>query len=63
MEEQKPSIGRIVHYKFPDGGECLAAIVVNVFEDESVSLVIWERNGSQNYVIAKDDEWHWPERV
>lgn len=75
--DQKPSIGRIVHYKSygtPKGEykpECRAAVITEVSEDtDVVSLCILNPSGMFfNVLVIHDEEkkeggtWHWPERV
>ena len=79
MPDQKPSIGRIVHYndepyltaQDPDGvglDRWLAALVVGVHSDEAVNLVIWDETGGRSFrslVLYGTDryEWRWPPRV
>ena len=79
MTEQKPSIGRIVHYNDdpyltardsdgPGPDRWLAALVVAVHSDEAVNLVIWDEQGSQSFrsfVLYGTEryEWRWPPRV
>lgn len=72
--EQKPSIGRVVHYVSygTPGGEyksqCRAAIITDVAE-QSVSLCVLNPSGMFfNLVNGYSEEhrggtWHWPERV
>lgn len=76
--EQKPSIGRVVHYEalgsangqFPVG-ECRAAIITSLNEDGSVALCILNPTGmyfnqsvKQNALAEKQGGcWHWPERT
>ncbi len=66
-EQQKPSVGRIVHYvdwtEFGDGprpGPCRAAIVTNVIEpdkaDAYVDLTIFDPNGQRVDGAVKSDE-------
>lgn len=67
--EQKPSIGRIVHYATEAGPQ--AAIIVDVFDDDgSVSLTaFWNIGGSKFYERVKFDAsgakgtWCWPPRT
>lgn len=66
--DQKPSVGRIVHYVDSDGA-CLAALITEPDEGETVSLAIFERSGMAFRFAAHDEEmkrrssWHWPERA
>lgn len=41
--EQKPSVGRIVHYAIPGLDEHAAAIITHVYEDGLVNLAVYER--------------------
>ena len=73
--EQKPSVGRIVHYVSlgsKDGkfeSECRAAIVTSVGVNNQVSLTVFNPNGmylnecSEHSEEAKGGTWHWPEKV
>lgn len=74
MGEQKPSVGRIVHYVEKQGEDnCSAAIIVeldNVTDTiQEVSLVIFNQGGMiflpnvRYSELGADDTWHWPERV
>ena len=75
--QQKPSVGRIVHYralgsadgKFPVG-ECRAAIITQVPNDSSaLKLSVFNPTGIYFNESAEYSEeikggtWHWPERV
>lgn len=67
MGDQKPSVGRMVHYS-EDGTTCLAAIIAGVNDDGSVNLSYFARTGGHRQVqnVAETAEaggWHWPERV
>lgn len=76
----KPTVGRIVHYVSygePGGeyvGECRAAIVTRLHDDEAdqlVGLCVLNPEGmffdrAAPYADAGENEggsWHWPERV
>lgn len=73
--EQKPSIGRVVHYVSygtPGGeykGEHLAAIITAVHNENCVSLAVLNPTGlffaSSVYQgdLDKGGTWHWPERL
>lgn len=73
--EQKPSVGRVVHYVSygtPGGeylSECRAAMVTAVQDDETVSLFVMNPTGVfLNQGVSHDPlhqggTWHWPERV
>ena len=79
MAEQKPSIGRIVHYNDdpylpvldsdgPGPDRWLAALVVAVHNEEAVNLVIWDETGNRSFrslVSHGTDryQWRWPPRV
>lgn len=73
MSEQKPGIGRIVHYVGAAGGsgECRAAIVYRMgIQDGGVHLVIFDSGGTHTKweeIFYNDahapNSWHWPERV
>jgi hypothetical protein len=79
MAEQKPSVGRIVHYVSygTPGGEytsqCRAAIVAEAGlvegDDTMASLVVLNPDGLFFKTVRQDEDgkaggtWHWPERV
>lgn len=75
---QKPSIGRIVHYRSygTPGGEykqeCRAAIIAAVVNDTTLDLAVVNPEGlffsHRVYLDGGPDStnggtWHWPERV
>lgn len=68
----KPSVGRIVHYNH--GGECVAAIVTNVWSRipagvrNPVDLTLFFASCTpemKDEIIqgSTSGTWHWPERV
>ena len=66
--EQKPSVGRIVHFR--QGDVTLAAIVTKVWSDTCVNLAYFTEGGScsgRTSVIfgtgIEDCSWSWPPRV
>lgn len=76
MSDQKPSVGRIVHYvsygtpggEF--GRECRAAIVTAVNVDGTIGLAVLNPTGAYfNQSVMGDatenqgGTWHWPERA
>jgi hypothetical protein len=75
---QKPSIGRIVHYRSygTPGGEfqpeCRAAVVADLKGDDVVSLAVLNPTGLFFHDASYHDDtdssykggtWHWPERI
>jgi hypothetical protein len=75
MNEQKPSVGRIVHYGYVDSAymvprmELRAAIITEV-TDDTVSITVFHPNrpatGVQSVRFSetlKEDHWTWPPRV
>lgn len=73
--DQKPSVGRIVHYTSygTPGGEypteCRAAVITEVYDDtEAVGLAVLNPTGmffnrTVPYNGGAGGTWHWPERV
>lgn len=73
--EQKPSIGRVVHYtnlgdrdgKYPP--ETQAAIITGVNSDGTVALVIFYRTGIFNMAsvpysaLPNRGHWNWPPKI
>jgi hypothetical protein len=75
MSEQKPSIGRIVHFVLPEGhqngGQHRPAIVMATDGDSVILHVFHLRNEPESFYnrVAQQDQerkapgtWHWPER-
>lgn len=71
--EQKPSIGRIVHFK-DDRGETNAAIITKVWSDQIVDLAIFQSRIKPENVVNYDafsscpfgegnNQWNWPPKV
>ncbi|GGN39543.1 hypothetical protein FHR83_006696 [Actinoplanes campanulatus] len=68
--EQKPSIGRIVHYVQYEGNKCRAAIITDVEDDGTVGLYVMtpDRGAHSQNECPYDDghtygTWHWPTRT
>lgn len=70
-EDQKPSVGRDVHYQDTTDGQCFAAKITRVYAGtENVSLVIFPSmahvfnvDGISKGNPRDENTWHWPERV
>ena len=70
-ENQRPSVGRIVHYRHDSGAGptgCQAALITAVWSDTLVNLAVFSANGasSQPSSVGLGDDartWHWPEYV
>jgi hypothetical protein len=61
MSQQKPSIGRIVHYVLPDGrhpGEVRAAIITRVWGDTCVNLQVFI-DGKNDYDDPQNIDHTW----
>lgn len=73
LMEQKPSIGRIVHYKAhgsPNGqhlSEPRAAMVTKVHNDTCVDLCVFNPSGlffNQSCIFGEGPgQWSWPTRI
>lgn len=75
MGENKPSVGRIVHYVSygTPGGEYKpehrAAIITGVIDDNNVQLCVLNPSGIFFHDCTYDGNtktggtWHWPERI
>lgn len=78
MTWERPSVGRIVHYRSygTPGGEfmpeCRAAVVTSVINDTTVDLAVLNPEGmffnrgvylDGNQAAGAGGTWHWPERI
>jgi hypothetical protein len=73
MNNQKPSIGRIVHFRAKEGDPCIAAIITEVDNETLVTLTLFHPRPSNSWahvgLEGSNDldtmmgSWHWPERV
>ena len=67
MDTPKPSLGRIVIYKSPEGVES-PAIITEVY-DVGVNLTVFESRSNPrpiSYIVAQgneNDQWNWPKKV
>lgn len=69
--QQKPTVGRIVHYQAKEGQEPHAAIITRVHSDTCVNLVVFDL-GTQASCVETSiclgspgqvDTWSWPPRA
>ena len=66
---QQPSIGRIVHYTTDPHGTTKAALIIDVIDDETVDLVVFNLKGAHPLeAVAFSEEptpgsWSWPPRA
>ncbi len=67
-----PTVGRIVHYRYPSDAKCYAAIVIDVYapDDPEVYLYVLHPMSGPYYALAlpchmseSRPGWHWPERA
>lgn len=63
---QRPTIGRIVH--FTESGADLAAIIVNVNDDETINLLVFSKEGAMfprtnRRLGPNEQQWRWPARL
>ncbi len=74
MENQKPSIGRIVHFNSPitvddkPATVAQAALVVAIHGEDCISVVAWNEYGTANAQRSISQgtaagQWSWPPRV
>lgn len=72
METPAPTVGRIVHYTPPEGGQPLAAIVTRVYRDVPtvIDVTVFPPGGNVISVItigparaAGEPGWSWPPRA
>ena len=72
--DQKPSVGRIVHYRTDEKSPCIAGIITEVNSDGSVCLQLFVPMQTKITVARVEQEgkgvwgsivgsWHFPERV
>lgn len=70
MPDQKPSLGRVVHY-IDNEGKHYTATIAYVWSDTCVNLGCLDHNGNpfSKQSVSYDANatatysWHWPERV
>jgi surface antigen len=63
---QKPTVGRIVHFK--NGEDVQAALIVAVHSDTSINLVSWNAGGTATTYTSVSlgdgaHMWSWPPRA
>lgn len=72
MAEQKPTVGRIVHYYSTEAdikdGEPIAALIVSTFGEGIVALTLFLPNGlaweeAPFSEAPRPGHWSWPPRV
>lgn len=73
MSEERPSVGRIVHYvqaREKDEPRCRAAIITDVVSGHNVDLTVFHPHLEVRRTVSYADPsenrpatWHWPERV
>ena len=56
MPEQKPTVGRIVHYVAAKGDKIQPAMIVQVWSDTCVNLQVYRDGGNDRAHDGHDDE-------